>query len=134
MVDDIAKLELTIAEQLFDNFQKESIPDMETVKISLDNRLSDELSILEIQIKEIEAWGARIGYLLSEANGYLSYFQEKFRPVKSKELSDLDRKSITEFKCIRYQNLVDKLEVLDTRIDKRISLAQSLLKAHQKSG
>lgn len=93
----------------------------------LSNSLSDEPSFLIQQICEAEKHYARMGYLLSECQGFMESGAMEFLPDSS--LKEMDRKTLLQAKLSPIRVLKDHLKVLCDAIETRISLGQSILRA-----
>jgi hypothetical protein len=101
-------------------------------------KLSDDLNILEIQIRNLESHNYRMASLCCEADWWLSLARAKALKPKSKELSDLDRDVALENDTKDEQLAYAKLKYLigdrnrEGVISKRISVAQSFMANHRK--
>jgi len=107
---------------------------LETVQRDLDKSfilfsapLSDEPEQLIRDITRIESWGARIGELLAESNGWLDRASLYYLPTKEGK-TEFDRKIILENAVVPMRMVRDKLESVADAVKTRITLGQSILR------
>lgn len=92
----------------------------------LQERLSDEPEAMIEQVKDCEAWKARMGYLLAEATTWLERASHFFMPVGEKK--EFERRAELKDKVAEIREIKEKIEALVDSIDSRISAVQSNLK------
>lgn len=110
----------------------ERIKELADVEEILGGRLNtDNGQVLSSQLVEIEAWAARVAYLLYSAKQELDVNKSKALMPKSKEYTDLDRVATQEAMVSAFQAKADYLAALQDTIKRRISLGQTLLKNMQ---
>lgn len=92
--------------------------------------VSDEPEALITDLREVEAWNARIGFLLADANGWLD--NAKAFNMPPKELgTEADRRSTLDALVSPVRVVRDKLESLQDAIKQRLILGESLLAYHR---
>jgi len=107
--------------------------DMDHVFELLSDQLRDEPEALIGDLEAVEAWFARIDFLLAECNSYLDKSLSLFLPPKSNDKSEMDRKAVLDAEVAPIREIRDKLEGLSNAIKHRISLGQSILKYKSQS-
>ncbi len=69
-----------------------------------------------------------IGQLVADAQSFLQVYEILHYTPKSKEYADPDRKKFTEIKILKQRNLLSKLKVIEEKIDKKVSVGQSIFR------
>lgn len=102
-----------------------------SVRALFEEQLSDDPESLKDQLCRIEPHGSRVGKLLADANSFLDLAERKFLKPK-RDLTELDREKSLAAEVAVYRRVRDVLENYDDKIERRINLGQSLLKALQR--
>lgn len=89
----------------------------------------DNGAALSKQLSEAEAWAATVSYHYRLALKELYQMRRKFLLPKSREHSDLDRKTYLEADTAEWQYKADELRDLQEILQKRISLGQTFLRS-----
>ena len=110
----------------FTEWHQKNLPEVSHVADLLAQPLSDESSELIEQLSELEAWNARCGYWLSEANSYLSKFEYAYLGEKG-DRTEEERKIKNKFDTSDYRRVRDQLEVLCDSIKQRLIMGESIL-------
>lgn len=113
----------------FRNWEESHRRELGEVFEMLSQSLSDEPELLVGQLSDIEAWNARIQYLLAEANSWLESLSALNIPEKH-DKSELERKILLASAVSEPKQIRDKIGALCDSIKTRITLGQSLLKYH----
>ena len=101
--------------------------DVLTVYALLQKNLSDESGALIHDLIEIEAWYARTGYMLAEANSWLDKASLALMPDKTKEKTEMERRVTLDSNTAFIRSWRDKIEYAHDAIKNRITMGQSLL-------
>lgn len=108
----------------------ERIKELASVEEILNEPLYTDNGVqLAAQLVEIEAWGARVAFLLYTAKQELDRKKYQALLPKSKEYTDVDRVTRQESDVAEYQSKADYLAQVQELIKRRISLGQTILKA-----
>lgn len=99
----------------------------------LKHRLSKEPAGVVEDAKDAEAWYARMADLLADANAILDKAETDNLMPKSKEYTDYDREVKLAGLCAIQRSVRDKILGLVNGLEKRVSLAQSIMKAENPS-
>ncbi len=102
---------------------------VQKVARTMQTPLSDEPSFLIRELQDIEAWNARINFLLADANGWLDKARAFYMPAKDTG-SALDRETACDRDISPVRVVRDKLESLADCIKNRLILGESLLRYH----
>lgn len=105
-------------------------PQVEVVFKLLAKPLNDEPEALIKQLEEAEAWNARVGFLLADANAHLDRETLIARPPKEFG-TETDRQVDTEAQVSTIRAVRDKLEHTCNVIKQRLILGESLLAYHR---
>lgn len=89
--------------------------------------LEDEPETLIQDLISIEAWNARVGFMLAEANSWLDRVKLEARPPKEAGI-EFDRRLILDSAVSPVRLVRDRLESLRESIKQRLSIGQSILK------
>lgn len=102
-------------------------PDMDHVFKILSERLSDEPEELISDLRNAEAWNARVGTLLAEANSWLDRMSYQSKPDRDYG-TEMDRRLKMENETADIRMMRDKIESLCDSIKQRLIMGQSILK------
>lgn len=117
IIDDFFKWEDTIKDEILD------------VEALLSTKLQDQPEGLINDLKIIETWSGRLGYLLSEANSWLDKASFALKPSNDSG-TIFDREIELKSSVAPFKALSEHLESLSRAVFQRISLGQSILKFH----
>lgn len=102
------------------------------VLTNLDEEISDEPEALIKDLVLIEGRYGRMGYILAQANSYLSQAEYEAIP-KEEKLTETQRKALIKSKTALIHELRDKIESIYDAIKIRINLGQSILAFRRQS-
>lgn len=111
----------------FEEWVKKIKPDMDHVLNLLSQKLSDEPEAIVADLQEIDAWGARMGYFLADANSWVDQALYWFRSDKSDDKTEADRKIILNGQVAYFRKVKEKIESLCSGVKQRMILGSSLL-------
>jgi len=97
----------------------------EKIKIPIDN----DLGLLPELMSEYSTISYTVGQYLSDAKTHLQIFQALHHTKKSQGLSEADRKLYTQTMTIRQTQIVSYLANAAEKLDKRVTIIQSIMKA-----
>lgn len=106
-------------------------PEVGEVSGLLCKPLSDEPALLIANLQEIEAWNARMGGLLAQANSWLDRYKLIAMPPKIETRSETDRKLVLDAETSPIRLMRDTLEHLCDSIRQRLILGESILSFHK---
>ena len=107
--------------------KKDVIRDMEHVYALMGSPISSEPEAMIDDAKVIEAWKARMVYLLAEATTWLDRASLFYLPTDTNK-KELEKRIELKEKTADIREIKEKIEGLVDSIDSRISLVQSNLK------
>lgn len=110
----------------FTEWHMSNLKEFEYVSYLLSQQLSDDASTIVEQLSKVEAYAARTGYWLAEAEYYLSKF-EFFYLTEKGERSEKERVVKLESDVADFKKVRDQLEVLQSAIKQKLILGESLL-------
>lgn len=111
----------------FREWEESNKKELADVFEKLSESLSDDPTLLIGQLSDVEAWNARVQYILAEANSWLESLSAESIPEKQ-DKSELERKILLAAAVAEPKQLRDKIEALVDSIRTRITLGQSILK------
>lgn len=76
----------------------------------------------------VEAWNARIGEILAEANSYLDLASKLYMPSKSNGMTEFERKSNLDSEVALIREWRNKAENLTNAIKQKLILGESILR------
>jgi len=106
-------------------------PEVSQVSVILSEKLSDEPANLIKDLQEIEAWNARMGSLLAQADSWLDRYKFLVMPPKGDSKSEADRKLFTDNEVSPIRLMRDTLENICDAIRQRLILGESILSFHK---
>lgn len=110
----------------FVDWEKKVKPEIGHIGFLLSEKLSDDPGALINDLQAIEAWNARVGFMLAEANSFLDRFSLTAMPPKEGR-TEKDREVLLESECAPIRMVRDVLEHYCKCIQTRISLGQTIL-------
>lgn len=113
----------------FRNWEESHRGELGEVFEMLHQSLSDEPELLVGQLSDIEAWNARVQYLLAEANSWLDNMHKLELPSKD-DRSEMERKILLASAVSEPKQIRDKIAALCDSIKTRITLGQSMMRYH----
>ena len=113
----------------FDTFVANAKKLIKEVEKMLQTPYENNPAQLEEDMQQYISYGVTVGQFIADAISFLTIYQAlHFCPKSEKHKSESDRKQYVEVKTILQRNLCDYLKVLDDKLDKKISVGQSILK------
>lgn len=114
----------------FVQFRAAHLQELKEVESFLAEPMEDELVLLEGAARRALAYYSRMNVLHAWAISFQKEAVNRKRPCKTSELSEDDRKSMTEDKTREERRLRDTISGHVDSLDRMISLCQTLIKAH----
>lgn len=114
----------------FIEWEKKIKPEINLVLNIMSNPLSSEPAELISDLQQIEAWNARMGHLMAQADSYLDRYRLLAMPSKDGK-SEADRKAVQDKEVSPIRLVRDTLEHLADSIKTRIVLGESVLAFHR---
>ena len=121
---------MNYAPQGFKKYVDECATDLAFVEDLLGAVLSDNPEQLVGQLREVEAWFARVTKVCSDANAYLDVGEQHGLPPKGSG-TDLDRQTAQAAAVAEQRAFRNRLDGLARAINTRLMLGMSLLKHHE---
>lgn len=112
----------------FDVFQVDSIKLLDMANSFIQRPYTTDPQTIKCELADLTSISASIGQSLADANSFLTIFVVIFYTQKQPSYSEADRKLQTELRTLIQENLVNKLKDILERLDKRITVFQSILK------
>lgn len=106
-------------------------PEVGHVSDILSQKLSDEPAELITDLQTIEAWNARMGALLAQADSWLDRYKLIAMPSKETGKTESDRKVLLDSEVSPIRLMRDTLEHLCDSIRQRLILGESILSFHK---
>ena len=113
--------------QEFISFHENIKEELDHVMGFMGEPMNDDPQTLMKNLFDCEAWYARMGSLLAEANSYLDRASLYYLPQREDGKTELDRTTRLEADVANVRQVRDVLESLCEAIKQRISLGQSVL-------
>lgn len=120
-------------EPVFETYSSSHLRELDQVSKLLSEELSDDPEILQSQARSIEAWNGRLGVIVAWADSYLDMATADRIRAKEKGETDLDRQTKLDAAVARERRFRDVAQSLLKAIDRRVSLAQSLIRAQSEA-
>jgi len=131
-LDDIRKHLLLISKDIliaYEEFISKRVPKIvDLAEQAIVTSLSDNPAIIKKMIDDANIIAASVGRLRTDAQAFLTIFETMYSLPKDRRYNDIDRKQYAKTRTVTQQSVLSKLENLESRLDKRISIGQSALK------
>jgi len=112
----------------FDDFKLRADKVLEQTKQMLRVQMDNDPSQIEMELGQLTSISYTLGLFVSKAKNMISIYEIMNYYPKTKELSEADRKQLVETKIMPQRSLLNMLVNAEEKIDKRISVLQSILK------
>jgi hypothetical protein len=122
------QMQASILFKEYDSFEKDTLKLLDTVDELIKRPYTPDPNILKAELTDLTAISASVGQYLADANSFLNIFVTLFYTPKQQNYSEADRKLNTDLRTLIQENLLNKLKNASDRLDKRITVYQSLLK------
>lgn len=116
----------TIYEQYLD-WVRSASPDIDHVQKLMQERLSDEVGELLLQVTEAESWFSRVVYLLADATSLMERARGEYLP-RLEGGTELHRKTALDNATAEFRRQRNVLDGLLEALKQRVNLGQSILK------
>lgn len=113
----------------FEEFQKQAEQLLQVVDKKIKIKIDTDLGMLPDLASEYSTISYTVGQYLADSKVHLQIFQHLFYLEKSQGLSEADRKLYTQTMTIQQNKLVSYLSNAADKLDKRITIIQSVMKA-----
>lgn len=91
--------------------------------------LNTDVILLGHDLQNCLTYSYTVGQCVADANTYNTIFEVFHYVPKTTKFSETDRKTLIEIKTIDQKNLLAKLKRMEEKLDKKITIGQSILKA-----
>jgi hypothetical protein len=115
----------------FSKWAEKISQEIKRVSEILSRRLSDEPAALISDLQEIEAWNARMGSLLAQANSWLDKYKLVAMPSRDANRTEADRKVVLDSEVSPIRLVRDTIEHICDSIRQRLILGESILSFHK---
>ena len=119
------------SEEIFKNFeifQSRAFVVLKDAKAAMLVSNSTDPNIIKQDLSNLTAISASVGEVFADANSYNTLYKVLYFCEKLKKFSEADRKLYTEIKTMSQNNLLEHIKIMSDRIDKKITVYQSILK------